>query len=197
MKLSPTVRTYLLGAACGACALYLVNSSRAPSADPQPILLERVQALGDLHTARYNFTRTFEHETHLEPAAWLSVIPLATDAVHSATSNSALVSVRGSVEAGVDMRRAEIRRKGNGWLVVLPEPTVYEASANGRVYQQKRAIFWSDPNIGLKAEHLAGDQFSAAAREAGIVKLAKNEAIQRVRGLISGVTSQPVDIQFD
>ena len=161
------------------------------------MILEKVQALGDLHTARYSFSRVFEHETQLEPAQWLASVPLAENVVHSATSNRALVTVTGNVEAGIDMRKAKVSHEGEKWLVILPQPQIYAPHADGSVYSQKSSIFWSDPNIGLKAEHLAGAQFAEGARRAGIIQVAKDEAAKRVRELLSGATKEPIQVQFE
>lgn len=181
---------------CLACAWYLIAASRKPRVDAQPLMLERVQALGDLHTARYNFSRIFQHQTQLEPEGVASMIPLATNIVHAATRNKALVTVVGSVEAGVDMRRAKITRQAQGWAVELPSPTVYETQARASVEDQKVGFFWLDPNIGLDAERIAANEFRVGAIEHGIKDMAQAEAAKRVRELLYGVTNERIQVQF-
>lgn len=176
--------------------MYLIVSARKPKIEGQPLMLERVQALGDLHTARYNFSRIFEHQTQLEPEGVASFIPLAANVVHAATRNKALVTVVGSVEAGVDMRKAKVRRMATGWCVELPSPTVYETKTKANVSDQKVGFFWLDSNIGLDAERVAANQFRVGAIEHGIKDMAREEAAKRVRELLQGVTKEPIQVQF-
>ncbi len=117
-------------------------------------------------------------------------------AVKAATKNEALVTVSGSVEAGIDMSRAEIAQPGEKVTITLPEPKLYKANVDAELHSQKRAIGWNDQNIGLKARREGAARFEASSLKAGILNQAKDEAKDQVRDLFASAGVKSVEIQF-
>ena len=169
----------------GVLAMFLWQKPKSAAIVPEPLVLEKVQALGELHTARYTYRRVFEAETSRPVADWAKVIPGAASLVKSTTTNTALVSTTAEVEAGVDLGQA---RQEGGWIV-LPHAKVYQPTLEGEVHQQKAGILWRDVNIGMSAASQAKQQARQAAVRQGILTRAEAEAVTRVKALVTQVAS--------
>lgn len=163
-----------------------------PTVAPEPMVLEKVQALGELHTARYTYRRVFETETSRPVAEWAQAIPGAASLVKSTTKNTALVSATINVEAGVDLGAA---KKVGRWIV-LPHARIYEPTIDGQVHQHKAGLLWRDDNIGLAAVAQAKRQAQEAAVKQGILNRAENEAVLRVRSLLE-TSNSPCLVKVD
>lgn len=151
----------------------------------EPLVLEKVQALGELHTARYTYRRVFEAETARPVAEWARVIPGAASVVKSTTTNTALISMTTEVEGGVNLGAA--RQEGN--CIILPKATVYKPTAEGTVHEQKAGLLWRDVNIGMTAVAQAKQQARQAAVKQGILTRAEQEAVARVTALLKAAGS--------
>jgi hypothetical protein len=162
-----------------------------------PLLLTMVQGMGELHSARYTYENVFEYETFRQPAKWVSYVPGGESLVQSTTRNSALVSVNGTVEAGVDLRRATMEKRPDGTITVtLPQPKVYPARVETRLHKHRVGAFWGDPNIALKAERTAAARFTGAAVEQGILEKAKTETEETVVRLLANAGVKGASVVF-
>jgi len=179
-----------IGLILGAAALlgvgFFLGSRRSESGViaretvPLPMLLRQVQALGDLHTARYAYENVFEHRTHLRPQGMLASLPGASQIARAATGNSALVSADGTVEAGVDLTKARI----DGSRIVLPPARMYEPHVHAKVEHARRGLLWRDENLALAAIGDMKERIASAAREQGILADAERNAVEQVRRLV-------------
>lgn len=166
---------------------------------PLPIVLESIQALGNLHTTRYAYNNVFEYTSSRQPQEWVERIGMG-GLVRGATRNRALVSAHGTVEAGVDLRKAQARYDltpgGRRLVVTLPDPTVYKPHVEMKLHTARPGVFWRDDNLALKAQADAGERFVAAGREQGILESAREEARTQISTLLSGVVDVPLHIVF-
>ena len=160
---------------------------------PGPLVLEKVQALGELHTARYTYQSVFEHATSRQPAEWATYVPGGASLVRASTQNSALIEVHGDVEAGIDLSKAHMEHvAGANQRLILPHAVVYRANVDAVVHDVKRGLFWRDENIALDAERDARFRLRQAARQQGIVA----EAERNVRPQLAAIVSANVDVVF-
>ena len=164
-----------------------------------PIILDRVQAAGELRTAKQNADTVITMQTHKEPTGWVAATPVAT-LYRSATQNQALVAMTGTVEAGVDLRQANISWKmeptGRKLVVSLPHATIYEPTVDGRVHHAQSGLFWKDSNIALKAAREAKRKFRSAAQQKGLAKEAEKNAEILIKDLIVPLHDGPIEVQF-
>ncbi|MBV6458481.1 MAG: hypothetical protein HONBIEJF_01609 [Fimbriimonadaceae bacterium] len=161
-----------------------------------PLVLERVRAIGDLHTVQHAYSQVFEFETARRPTDWAAKIPGVEGVVLAATRNRGLVSVAGTVEAGVDFTKARYERLGNRVDLVLPKPKIYPAYVEAKVNHQADGWFWRDQNFGLKALDSARARFQQNSRERGILTEAEAEARTRVLAMLRPVASN-VAVRFE
>lgn len=170
------------------------------SIKPSPVILQQVRALGELHLVEHQYQTVMSFESHRDAAEWTQGVPMLSNfvsgAVKAATKNEALVTVSGSVEAGIDMSRAEIAQSGENVTITLPEPKLYKANVDAELHSQKRAIGWNDQNIGLKARREGAARFEASSLRAGILNQAKDEAKDQVRDLFASAGVKSVEIRF-
>jgi hypothetical protein len=161
----------------------------------QPVL-ERVQALGDLHTARFTYENVFEHATEREAQDWTGSIPGVASLVSAATRNTALVGVNVEVEAGVDLSKAKLTRTALGGTLRLPLPTVYKPQVDAHVYETRRGILWRDDNIAIDAITDAKVRMTRQARHDGIVREAEKNAISTLSGLFPDIAGHRISVVF-
>jgi hypothetical protein len=159
------------------------SSGEEPQPQPMPLVLERVQALGELHTARYTYQNVFEHRTSRRPEAWTQYVPGVPQLVTASTRNSALLGVTGYVEAGIDLSQARVEDDA----LILPAPKVYRPHVDAKVHRHRAGMFWSDPNIALKAVGLTEARLKTAAVEQGILEQAKSNAEAQLLALLPEV----------
>lgn len=145
-----------------------------------PLVLEKVQALGDLHTVRHRYAQTFESSSAMEPAGAAGHLPGAPELIRATTTNVALVTANGAVEAGVDLRKARVE----GGVIVLPRAKIYPVRVDVSLHDAKRGLFWRDASLPIRATHEAERRFRSAAETAGIRVAAEREAAARVERLV-------------
>lgn len=163
------------------------SSMEALRPTPAPPVLEKIQALGQLHTARYTYQNVFEHATARETADWARNIPGVESLVQNSTRNSGLVQVHAEVEAGVDLAKAHLEnRPGQAPRLVLPHAVVYRPQVDAKVYDVRRGMFWRDDNFALNAVTDAQIRLRTAARQQGIVRTAEENAVKQIRELTNG-----------
>jgi len=160
-------------------------------------LLERVQALGELHAVKYTYRDINEFETQREATPWLAAIPGGSEIVGSATRNSAVMSYTATVEAGVDLSKAEIVRTANGVTVKLPQPQVYPPNVTASVHSVKRGVFWRDPAIAATAIEDAKNRMRLTSIRQGILAEAKVNVRKQVGDLVRDLSGAEATILFE
>lgn len=167
---------------------------------PAPVILQQVRMLGDLHLVEHQYQTVMTMESHKEPAEWTQNVPvfshLASNVVEAATKNTALVTVQGSVEAGVDLSKAEIKPNGETLTVVLPKAKIYPANVDAELHSQKRAIGWDDRNLSLKARREGARRFESSSLKGGILVTAENRAREQVSELFKSSGVESVRVEF-
>jgi len=170
------------------------------SVSPAPVVLQKVRLLGDLHLVEHQYQTVMTMESHKDAAQWTQSVPvlnqLASHIVEKSTRNSALVTVQGSVEAGVDLSKATIDQRGDRLVVLLPAAKIYPANVDAELHSQKRAIAWDDRNLGLKAQREGAKRFERSSLEGGILKTAEDRARTQVVELFESAGVESVEVQF-
>ena len=146
-----------------------------------PVLLERIQAIGKLHTVRHTFERTGSIETFAEPNAGVAWIPGAEQLVHGLTKNTVVMTIRGSVESGIDFKRVKLDLANGTARVALPRPETFEPNVTAELHDSRSGALWRDDEIQLKAIDAAKTEFRSAAIKMGAPEQAIVEA-KRVIG---------------
>lgn len=195
-RLGHGFRLLLAGGVVGVFAIMLAQSPSRQQATFAAPLLEKVQALGNLHVVKYTYRDINEFQTSREPAAWLSSVPGGTDLVASATRNQTTLSYTGAVEAGIDLTKATIRKSATGIELILPQPVVYRPNVAAQVHDLKRGLFWRDENIVATAIEQAKDRLHETAKRQGILGEARENARTRVESLARELGAE-VQVSFE
>lgn len=187
-------------ALCGVLAFALfsvVGRQKASTPEiPTAPVLQRLRALGDLHTARFDYADVVNHGTYQKPDGMLASFPGADALARAATENKALIDVRGSVEAGVDLKNLHAENTPMGLRITLPLPRVYPPQVDARLFSVKRGLFWQDDGIALGAVASAKSRLRNAALGQGILDHARREAQSRVRGLAEAFGAKVAEVRF-
>ncbi len=196
MKRRPVLPWLLCGGL--AFALFSVATHRADGkeADTAPVL-QRLRALGELHTARFEYSDVVDHRSYQQPQGVLASFPGAEALARATTGNRALLDVRGSVEAGVDLRRLEAVRTPTGLRLVLPLPHAYRPEVDPRLFSVKHGLLWHDDEITLGAVEEARGRLATAAHCQGLLKSAREQAEVRVRALAATFGAKVAEVRFD
>ncbi|MEZ0324934.1 MAG: DUF4230 domain-containing protein [Fimbriimonas sp.] len=182
---------------CGMFLLSRVNRADEQQVVPMPLILQKVQALGELHTARYTYQHVFEQTSSRTPEDWTNYVPGAPSLIRASTQNSALVSATAEVEAGVDLSRASVRDEGGVKVLVLPRPHVYRPKVDARVNNARPGVFWRDNNLALKAVNSMEVRVRQAALTQGIVAEAEKNALKSVSALVADLGPSGPRIVFE
>lgn len=181
-----------------AFALFSSLGHRA-SGTPEPTaapVLQRLQALGELHTARFEYADVVDHASYQEPQGLLAAVPGAVAVARATTENKALLNVRGSVEAGVDLKKLQAQATPTGLRIVLPAPHAYRPDVDAKLFSAKRGLFWRDDAVALDAVEEAKARLVTAARCQGLLKNARDQAIERVRALAESFGAKVADVRI-
>lgn len=182
-RLSSGLRLLVVGGVVGVLVMVLLQSpSRRESASVAP-LLEKVQALGDLHVVKYTYRDIKDFQTSREPVAWLSSLPGGRELVTAATRNQTTLSYTGVVEAGIDLTQASVRRGATGIELILPQPVIYRPNVSAQVHDLRNGLFWRDESIVATSIERAKDRLRETALRQGILDQARENARLRVEGL--------------
>ncbi|MBL8068220.1 MAG: DUF4230 domain-containing protein [Armatimonadetes bacterium] len=192
--------------AAGVAAILLVGFGVGRISAPQagsrsaPLILKEVRLLGDLHLVEHRYQTVISVESHREAPPWTQGVPIVSQAVgglvESATKNNALVTVQGSVEAGVDLSKAEISGNGSEIAVKLPRARIYPANVDAELHSQTHSIGWDDRNLALKARRVGAERFEAASLKAGILAAAEDRAKDQVAKMFRSSGVESVRIEF-
>lgn len=165
------------------------HDSVARETVPLPLLLKQVQSLGDLHTAAYSYENVYTHETYVRPTGALAAFPGSDRLARAATSNTALVSADGTVEAGVDLSQAKILVN----RIILPKARLYEPQVHARLHSVRRGLLWRDEGLAFGALNDAKERMAGAAKEGGILAEAERNAITQVQRLVGDTVEVEIE----
>lgn len=169
----------------------------APRSEPDPtVVAARIQAIGELRTARSHSVHLERVESSWETPAPFQALPGAGAVVSALTKNEALISVTGQVDAGIDLRRARVERDGKDLVVVLPRAEVFRPAASGRLEHQKAGLLWRDPHLPLRGLDEGAARLVRSARESGLARRAEREAEVLIQGLAEKGGWGPVVVRF-
>ncbi len=137
------------------------------------VVLERIQALSQLTTTRYNYSSIITSERELPPI----LAGLYGDSL-------VLVAV-GHVVAGVDLSQLDaedVRVSGNVIDVTLPPPTLFDCFLNesqSYIVERSTGLFAAPaPELDASARRFAVQQFRNSALNEGILEAAQQQAEQ-------------------
>jgi hypothetical protein len=181
-----------------ALALFSVmgRNGTAPREIPTAPVLQKLRALGELHTARFEYSDVVNHGSYQKPDGMLASFPGFDAMARATTSNKALLDVRGSVEAGVDLKGLSATNTPAGLRISLPNPRAYPPQVDARLFSVKKGLFWRDDNVTLDAVQVAKDRLAAAALQQGLLKHARKEAESRVRSLAESFGAKVAEVRF-
>lgn len=168
------------------------NSETQPT--PLPIILRQVQNLGELRTTRYSYDNVFEYQSSLHAADWAKAIPGVDSVVRSTTRNSTLVSATGTIEAGIDLKKAQIERQGETLVVTIPRPKLERPNVQAKIHWAKDGFFWRDNNLALKAQADAGNRFREASLQQGILQEAEKSAKETLVKFLEPIAGSKVQV---
>lgn len=174
--------------------------TEAQRVTPLPLVLSRIQSMGELRTASYTYQNVFEFETSKRANEAVRWVPGVDSLVQSATRNRALVTVHGDVEAGIDLEQVQCRYRrtpmGQDVLVVsLPRPEVYEPVVRTHVHAARAGVLWADDNLAIKAQSDASRRMVAEGKAQGIEEQASREAEARLRALLKPLVEVPIEFE--
>lgn len=196
--ITPRQKKWLAGLAAGLMAfggLSLMNkTSGEVQPTPLPIILRQVQSLGELRTTRYSYDNVFEYRSSLSAADWAKSIPGVESVVRSTTRNTTLVSATGTIEAGIDLKMAQVERMGETLIVRLPSPKLEPPKVDAKVHWVKDGFFWRDNNLALKAQADAGHRFREASMQQGILQEAEKSARETLIEFLKPFAGEKVQI---
>lgn len=168
---------------------------------PLPVILTKVQSLGELHTAKYSYNNIFDYSTHRKPQQWAASVPMLGSMIQASTTNKAQMTVHGSVEAGYDLRQVSAEyvtmpSGGQALVLTIPEATIYEPQVRGEVNDHDRGLFWRDNNISVKALSNAKARFRSASLQQGIEEEAKNGLEETLGAFLAPLHSGPIEYRY-
>lgn len=172
------------------------TGQRSPHVQAAP-LLEKVQALGELHAVKYTYRDVHEFQTAREATPWLASIPGGNEVVNAATTNTAVMSYTGTIEAGVDLAQAKIAKTETGVTVTLPAPRIYPANVSADVHSVKRGLFWRDQAITTTAIEDAKARLHNTSLRQGILEEAKTNVRKQVGALVKDLAGTEAVITFE
>lgn len=196
MKRRPVLPWLLCGGLAFALFTVVVHRSGERTVDTAPVL-QRLRAIGELHTARFEYADVVDHGSYQAPQGFLAAIPGVDSIARATTSNRALLDVRGSVEAGVDLRKLQAERTPLGLRLTLPKPHAYRPEVDPRLFSVKHGFLWHDDEITLGAVEEARGRLATAAYCQGLLKNAREQAEARVRALAQTFGAKVAEVRFD
>lgn len=193
-------RFVVLGVAGTAAMMFVANQFahwRADdSARSMAAVLRQVEEIGELRTARHNYTQVYRHETSAGAQGIAAGIPGLDQVSRSMTRNHVLMEVVATVDAGVDLRKAELVTSPSGDVTIkLPAVEIYRPMIDARVFDEKRGLLWRDPNIATSAISAVQRDMAVRARLDGIRKEAEQNAISRLRSLVPGAREATIEFE--
>lgn len=194
--MTPSQKKWLGGSVVAVLAgtFFLNRSNSESQPTPLPIILRQVQSLGELRTTRYSYDNVFEYRSSLHAADWAKAIPGVDSVVRSTTRNSTLVSATGTIEAGIDLKLAQIERQGETLIVTIPRPKLEQPNVTAKIHWAKDGFFWRDNNLALKAQADAGNRFREASLQQGILQEAEKSAKETLVKFLEPIAGSKVQV---
>lgn len=194
--MTPSQKKWLGGSIVAVLAgtFFLNRSNSETQPTPLPIILRQVQNLGELRTTRYSYDNVFEYQSSLHAADWAKAIPGVDSVVRSTTRNSTLVSATGTIEAGIDLKKAQIERQGETLVVTIPRPKLERPNVQAKIHWAKDGFFWRDNNLALKAQADAGNRFREASLQQGILQEAEKSAKETLVKFLEPIAGSKVQV---
>lgn len=155
-------------------------TARVTSTRPlSPVIVERLQALNRLETAKQTNSHVIEAESHA------NLLP-------SLTREALVLIAQTEVTAGIDFaqfKADDVQVKGQGVRIRLPEPKVLNVQVNDlytRVYKREKGLLvWSpDKDLERQARLQASFEARQAARANGLLQTARENAETNLRSLL-------------
>ncbi len=159
---------------------------------PSPaVIVERLQSLSRLETARQTTTHVVEVQASNGLPAWLA-------------GERVLLIAQAEVVAGIDLsqlRKEHIRVQGDRVSLLLPPPQIFSVYLNEyqtRVYDRQRGIFVLRPDreIESRARQQALQEARETALRGNLLTLARQNALEQITKLLKEVGVQKVEIEF-
>lgn len=154
-------------------------------------VIKEIQALNRLETSSYTIEKIVEAGTKDDPLRAFFV------------GDRLLLIAHGTVVAGVDLSTItskDVEIRGKSLSVTLPAPTIFGSSLDNsktKVYDRTQGILTrGDKDLESEARTAAETSIRQAACDAGILKDARENAIERVRQLFefAGFTEVNVNV---
>lgn len=166
---------------------------------PLPIILTKIQSLGELHTVSYSYNNVFDYQTNRQPHLWVDSIPGAGSLVRSSTRNTGLYSATGSVEAGLDLTQVKAAYETIDDQVVLvidlPDAKVYRPHVDVKLHSSRPGVFWDDRAQALKATRHVENAFARTSRQQGIEQRAIENAREVIANLLEPIVDVPIEFR--
>jgi len=151
------------------------------------VMLERIQALSQLTTVRYNYSSLVTTEREMPPL------------LAALYGEKQIMVAVGHVNAGIDLSQItpdDIVRDGDAITITLPPPTLQDCflnEQNSYIVSRDTGIFARPAsNLDTEARRYAVEQFRTMALENGIlndVQIQAHEVIQGLTTMVDGVSS--------
>ncbi|MCG9894691.1 MAG: DUF4230 domain-containing protein, partial [Fimbriimonadaceae bacterium] len=161
-------------------------------AGPDPILVDHILDQGELRTVKVRTVQVVDHASRAEVGGPLGMVPLVNLAVGRLTENRALVTVRGTVEAGVDLSRVRVVERSGGLDLVLPPVTWSEPAVEGRLHSVRQPWYWRDHSVALSAVE-SGRRSLMSAQDR--VRLERRAAENAERAILELLSRSGVDVE--
>jgi len=155
-------------------------TARVTSTRPlSPVIVERLQALNRLETAKQTNSHVIEAESHA------NILP-------SLTREALVLIAQTEVTAGIDLaqlKAEDVQVKGQGVRIRLPEPKVLNVQVDDlhtRVYKREKGLLVWTPDKDLERQARLQASFEArqAARANGLLQTARENAKTNLRSLL-------------
>lgn len=191
----------VLAAAGAALATFLLMlpgtmSRFATVVDARPMILSKVQSLGDLHAARHVYQNVYSFETSTGAPGWMKAVPGVDAISRAATRNKVLMSGEATVEASVDLSQATMHQSGTSTVIRIPKAVICPVSAKVRVENENRSLFFADRNLVVNATEDFKSRAARAAREEQILTQAEENAAEIVKKLLKQSNSHEILVEF-
>ncbi len=163
-----------------------------------PVILDSIQALGELRTQRMNFSQIITLESHRNAAPGWDRVPGVQWLVSTATKNHGMARVETSVDGVIDLKSAQVHRTPNGWTVVLPDPKVEIKNAKVAMADARYSRWWQDFRLTERIEAEASGKALEIALSRGLAEQSRAQARQVLGKLFADLGIQAkIEFQTD
>lgn len=174
------------------------RSTGSRKVDPAPLIVEQLQALGELKTQRMTVSRVFTTDSKRELEGVWGQIPPVRLISDWASHNDGLFEARATIEATIDLRQAKVYRDGETVVVQLPPADLSVPNVSTKIHAWKAGAFWRDLDLPAQAETMMSQWTRDAAEQKQIRAKASEEAKMVLREFLdkSGISEQRVRISI-